>query len=61
MELILAVAQVIWIILMFGWFIPTLLSVKTAEEAFKTLNKLVALIFMLMGITLIIITVWEIS
>ena len=59
MELILAVTQVTGIILIFGWFIPTLLSAENAEDAFKTLNKLVGLIFMMMGAALIIITIWK--
>ena len=58
MELILAVFQVIGLILTFGWFIPTLLAAETAEDAFKALNKLVALIFMLMGVLLIITAIW---
>jgi len=58
MDLILAVFQVIGLILTFGWFIPTLLAAETAEDAFKALNKLVALIFMLMGVLLIITAIW---
>jgi len=59
MELILAVTQVTGIILIFGWFIPNLLSAENTEDAFKTLNKLVGLIFIMMGAALIIITIWK--
>jgi len=58
MNLILTVWTTIGIILVFGWFIPTLISAETAEDAFKALNKLVALIFMLAGVLLIIISIW---
>ena len=58
MNLIFALFQTIGIILVFGWFIPTLLSAETAEDAFKALNKLVGLIFALAGALLIIISIW---
>jgi len=58
MNLILTIWTTLGIILMFGWFIPTLISAETAEDAFKALNKLVALIFMLMGVLLIIVAIW---
>lgn len=58
MNLILTLWTTIGIILVFGWFIPTLIASESAEEAFRTLNKLVALIFMLAGLLLIIITLW---
>jgi len=61
MELIFAVFQVIGLILTFGWFIPTLLAAETAEDAFKALNKLVALIFMLMGVLLIIVVIFNLN
>lgn len=61
MNLILILFQTIGVILVFGWFIPTLLASKSAEDAFKTLNKLVGLIFALAGLLLIIIALWEIS
>lgn len=59
MNLILTLWQIIGIILVFGWFIPTLLAAETAEEAFKALNKLVALIFILAGVLFVIIAIWE--
>lgn len=59
MNIILALWQTIGMILVFGWFIPTLISAETAEEAFKALNKLVALIFILAGVLFVIISIWE--
>ena len=58
MNLILTIWTTLGIILTFGWFIPTLISAETAEDAFKALNRLVALIFMLMGVLLIIVALW---
>ena len=58
MNLILTIWTTLGIILTFGWFIPTLISAKTAEDAFKALNKLVGLIFALAGLLLIIIAIW---
>lgn len=58
MNLILTIWTTLGIILVFGWFIPTLLTSESAEDAFKALNKLVALIFMLMGVALILVAIW---
>lgn len=58
MNLILTLWTTIGIILVFGWFIPTLIASESAEDAFRALNKLVGLIFALAGALLIIISIW---